>query len=114
MTEPLLPILINLALAFGGMRETEILMTATLEGDDCCFYPPRLYISREAAERLSMHAKLRVLDIQDGDAIAFDPEKRTTEERRAVIESDLRRRDGSGKLSEIIDKILNSQRRVAK
>ena len=55
--------LINLALAFAGVRGSEIMMTDVLREEQTRFYPPRLYISRKAAELLRTHPQLQALDI---------------------------------------------------
>lgn len=95
--------LINFALAFAGLPETEVLMTSTLDQDACRFYPPRLYISRYAAEVFRTHPELRAVDIQDGDAIAFDPTRRTDPERRQLIAGELSAGGAGARVAEIIE-----------
>ena len=96
--------LINIALAYSGLRDSEILMTDVLRDDQTRFNPPRLYISRKAAEILRTHPELRVLDVQDADAIAFDPDRRTDPERRAEIAGQLSASGGGLRCTEIIEK----------
>jgi hypothetical protein len=96
--------LINFAFAFAGLRESEIMMSGTLHGEETRFYPPRLYISRKAAELLRTHPELRALDIQDADAIAFDPNKRTDPERRAEIVEQLSASGAGARVAVIIEK----------
>ncbi len=96
--------LINFALAFSGLRDAEIMMTDVLREEQTRFYPPRLYISRKAAELLRTHPELCALDVQDADAIAFDPNRRTDPERRGEIAGQLRVSGGGARCAEIIGK----------
>ncbi len=96
--------LINIALAFSGLRDSEIMMTDVLRDEQTRFNPPRLYISRKAAELLRTHPELRALDVQDADAIAFDPNKRTDPERRREIADQLSASGGGLRCAEIIEK----------
>lgn len=99
----------NLAIAFGATPKSETFMTSMLvDGHECRFNPPRLYISRRAADVLNRDPMLRqYIDVQDGDAVAFDPERRTDPERRKLIAGEISAiNDGAG-LSEIIEKFKN-------
>ncbi len=95
--------LINIALAYSALPGSELMQTDVLEGDQTRFNAPRLYISRKAAEILRTHPELRLLDIQDADAIAFDPNKRTNPDRREQIAHQLMAGGGGARCAEIIE-----------